>query len=935
MRNLFRTLCAVLFLALGQALGQAKELKLDDLFPKDRVIEVDIKVSQANWNKLRFQSRNFFEALQPSRQFEPPPSPYSYVEASVTIEGVTFPKVGIRKKGFIGSQDTNRPSLKINLDEFVKDQEIDGLDNLTFNNNKQDVTLMNQFLCYDLFDQAGSPGSRCGYARITVNGKNLGVYCHVESVRKPLLKREFGSSKGTLYEGTVVDFHEGWEGSFDRKTGKKKKGLEAIQAVIDVMKGAEGTPVVSGAFAGRALVPTNGDVDSDWFKPGFDDSKWIAGKNGAGFETESGFEKFIQKSFDFREQMHGKATSVYLRFPFELKDLQSLKDSNLALRMRADDGFIAYINGKEIARFNAPDEPAWDSAATGSRGDPANMAFSDYDLTKHFDVLQEGENLLAIHGMNNSRESSDFLIVAELAKNDFNFEKELWKYVDEEAFYQFWAIEGLLSFWDGYSGNRNNFFVYLNPETDKFHFMPWGTDCTFQKYSMLGVDRRSPRSVRTVGLICHRLYQIPAVRKKYAATMKKLLADHWDEEELLAETERIEKMLEPHISPDQKRSIRYSAIREFIRNRRADVEREINGEDMPLWNSAPEPPPVIGGRPGERRGRRGNDDERRRGRGEENETSSFPDAAKEGKLDLVKELMAKGHKATDTDPGGTPVITMAAIGGHADVVKFLIQKGADPNSRSRDGGTPLHATAFLGRTAAAKVLIEAGAKVNVRNGAGKSPLDDCTPAWSDEVAGIVKFVEAIAKIKVDEDETREGRIEVAKLLKANGAKFGKDIIEAGNLWQAAKNGNLAQLKAGFKPGETKLEAHDEKGITPLAWAALAGQTEAAKWLLEKGADVNAKNRDGNTPLHSAAFIGELEVVKLLLEHEANVNVRSQRGETPLDPASTPWSDEAKGILEFIAGILELKVDPDKVKANRPKIAALLREKGALTSQQLD
>ena len=144
MRKLFNILTVGLFLALGQALGQAKELKLDDLFPKDRVTEVNIKVSQANWDKLRFQSQNFFTALQPSRQFEPPPSPYTYVEASVSIDGVTYPKVGIRKKGFIGSQDTNRPSLKIKLDHYVKDQAIDGLDNLTFNNNKQDLQKRDQ-----------------------------------------------------------------------------------------------------------------------------------------------------------------------------------------------------------------------------------------------------------------------------------------------------------------------------------------------------------------------------------------------------------------------------------------------------------------------------------------------------------------------------------------------------------------------------------------------------------------------------------------------------------------------------------------------------------------------------------------------------------------------------------------------------------------------
>ena len=283
MRNQFIILIVLGLFALGNYPVKAKSLKLDDLFEKDRVIKVDIKVSPANWDKLRFRSRNFFEALQPSRQFEPPATPYEYVEATVTIDGVTYPKVGIRKKGFIGSQDTNRPSLKIKLDYFDEDQEIDGLNNLTFNNNKQDTTLMNQFMCYDLFDQAGSPGSRCGFANIIVNGKNLGIYAHVESVRKHLLKREFGSSKGTLYEGTVVDFYKDWEGSFDRKTGKKKKGLESILDVINVMEGGNGTPLFSGDFPGRALVPENGNLDDEWFKPEFDDSQWISGKNGAGF----------------------------------------------------------------------------------------------------------------------------------------------------------------------------------------------------------------------------------------------------------------------------------------------------------------------------------------------------------------------------------------------------------------------------------------------------------------------------------------------------------------------------------------------------------------------------------------------------------------------------------------------------------------------------
>jgi hypothetical protein len=251
--------------------------------------------------------------------------------------------------------------------------------------------------------------------------------------------------------------------------------------------------------------------------------------------------------------------------------------------MKCDDGFVAYINGHEIARMNAPEKAQWDSRATSSGDDGANSTFAAFNINKHRDKLHNGRNLLAIHGLNISPESTDFLMVAELQTNEHHYEDAIWEVIDEEAFYKFWALEGLLSFWDGYSGNRNNYFIYLNPGTGKLHFMPWGADCLFEKYSRLRVDRSSPRSVRLKGLVANKLYQIPAVRKKYAATMKKLMAEHWDEEKLLAETERIEAMVRPHISDYQWRGVRFEAVREFIRNRRPDVEREINGEDMPLW----------------------------------------------------------------------------------------------------------------------------------------------------------------------------------------------------------------------------------------------------------------------------------------------------------------------------------------------------------------
>ncbi|MBC8242925.1 MAG: ankyrin repeat domain-containing protein [Verrucomicrobia bacterium] len=914
-------------------------MKLDDIFPRDRLLEVDIQVADDDWDTLRHQSRNFFEALQPKRQFEEVESPYTYVEASVTIDGLTFQRVGIRKKGFIGSQSTSRPSLKVKLNHIDKKGGIDGLTMLTFNNNQQDNSQMSQFMGYSLFNAAGSPAPRCALAKVTVNGKNLGVYAHVESVKKPLAKRSFGSSKGTLYEGTVVDFHENWEGSFEKKFGKDKPGREHIVKVINALKGAEGKVFFGGETPGRAWVPTSGKHDGDWFKPDFDDSAWTAGENGAGYEREEGYGPLISDGFDFDDQMYGKATSLYLRFPFALDSLDAIQSArNLLLRMKCDDGFIAYLNGHDVARHNAPQGARWDSVATGSGNDQASMQFAAYDLSGHRDTLRAGRNLLALHVMNISDRSTDLLAVAELQTNNHDYEETIWKLIDEEAFYTFWTVEGLLSFWDGYSGNRNNFFVYLNPETDKFHFLPWGADSMFEKYSPLGVDRRSPRSVRTVGLVAHKLYQIPGVRKKYAEKMKALMAAHWDEAKLLAETERIEAMVKPHLSWEQKRKVDYEKIRRFIRNRRTDVEREISGEDMPLWSAAPEPPPVLGGERGWGRRGRGNDGNERPKRNDDGEapTVSFWDAAKTGDIGALKQHLADGFDVNAKDEGGGSALGLAALAGQAKAITFLIGKGADPSIAGGDNNTPLHGAAFLGQAEATELLIEGGAKVNAINNRGETPLDSCAAEWSDEIKGIVDFISAIVGIKTDIEQVKAGRPKVVALLKANGGKSGKELASAGpsGLWAAAKTGDLAKLKAGLANG-TDANGHDSMGITPLSWAAMTGQAEAVQLLIKQGADVNGRNRDGNTPLHGAAFLGQAEIVELLIRHKADVNTRSNKGETPLDTVAAEWNDETQGILQFVAGILKLEVDAERVEAARPKIAASLRKNGALTSQELN
>jgi hypothetical protein len=183
--------------------AQDNRIDAKQLLAPNQVTEIAIRVADADWQRLCNQARDMsamFSGVDTA-------SPYSYVKADIVIDGVEIKSVGIRKKGLIGSNDNQRPSLKIKFDEYEKQDPIKGLGRLTLNNNKQDASLISQFLTYKLFRDAGLHAPRTGFAKVTVNGSYLGVYTHVESVRKAFLRDSFGDDSGNLYEGTLTDFY--------------------------------------------------------------------------------------------------------------------------------------------------------------------------------------------------------------------------------------------------------------------------------------------------------------------------------------------------------------------------------------------------------------------------------------------------------------------------------------------------------------------------------------------------------------------------------------------------------------------------------------------------------------------------------------------------------------------------------------------------------
>ena len=128
----------------------------------------------------------------------------------------------------------------------------------------------------------------------------------------------------------------------------------------------------------------------------------VAGQAGGGID----FTPFI--ATDVRTAMESRNASVLVRLPFSVTDPSTLEA--LRLRVRYDDGFVAFLNGVEIARRNAPATLAWNAAATTRHPDNQALQDEDLDVNVARGFLQPGPNVLAVHGLNIAATNTDFLL---------------------------------------------------------------------------------------------------------------------------------------------------------------------------------------------------------------------------------------------------------------------------------------------------------------------------------------------------------------------------------------------------------------------------------------------------------------------------------------------------------------------------------------------
>ena len=229
----------------------------------------------------------------------------------------------------------------------------------------------------------------------------------------------------------------------------------------------------------------------------------------------------------------------------------------------------------------------------------------------------------------------------------------------------------------------------------------------------------------------------------------------------------------------------------------------------------------------------------------DNNVDLLANSATKGDLAKIKQLVEQqgvdvNTKITVGRYKGLTALMGASVDGHLEIVKYLISTGADVNAKNDDGWTALiFASTTKGHLEIVKYLISKDADINAKRDKGLTAL-------------------MVAS---------SGKLEIVKAL-----------VEG-------KGGLLSVFSKG-----ADVNAKDDNGETALMRACANGKLEIVKYLISKGADVNAKitvgPHKGLTALIGASMRGHLEVVKYLVSKGADVNAKSDSGMTALNVAKT-------------------------------------------------
>ena len=307
---------------------------------------------------------------------------------------------------------------------------------------------------------------------------------------------------------------------------------------------------------------------------------------------------------------------------------------------------------------------------------------------------------------------------------------------------------------------------------------------------------------------------------------------------------------------------------------------------------------------------------------------------RENLFKLVKYLVEKG---ADVNNGISPLL-IACDRNNIEIVKYLVEKGADVNTKDINGVTPLLIACERNDINIVKHLVENGANVNEKNRFEITPL--ITACQKNDIEIVKYLVQKGADINAKNDDA------ITPLMIAcqgNDIKIMKNLFEKGEFEKKFYNTvdvkiNIEIVKYLVEKG-ANVNAKNYNRSTPLIIACYENDIEIVKYLVEKGADVNTKDINGVTPLLIACERNDINIVKHLVENGANVNEKNRFEITPLITACQKNDIEiVKYLVEKGANVNEETKNQDTplmIALNRKniKIVKYLVEKGANVNEK--